>query len=372
MKILVVFGTRPEAIKTAPVILALRQQPEWQVKVCFTGQHRDLAMPFMTLFGIESDFNFTIRNTSLCDSVAEILQQMDDLLSRERPDWVLVQGDTNTVLAASLAAFYHHIKIGHIEAGLRTHRKFFPFPEEMNRLLTTRLADLHFAPTDQARENLCHDGVPDSSILVTGNTVIDALRLIFRKIETDSEYDHRLQKRFQFLDSGKKLILLTGHRRENQDGGLAELCHALQEIVAEHDDVQIIYPVHPSPKVRECVYALLQNKKNIHLEEPLDYLNFIQLLRRSFCVMTDSGGVQEEAAALGKPIVLLRNETERPEIAKMTRVVAVGTYRPKIVRAVASFFEKSENAEGDTSLLGDGEASARIVKGLRDHSETTG
>ncbi|MBP5182062.1 MAG: UDP-N-acetylglucosamine 2-epimerase (non-hydrolyzing), partial [Lentisphaeria bacterium] len=264
MKILVVFGTRPEAIKTAPVILALRQRKDCQVKVCFTGQHRDMAMPFMELFGVEPEISFRIDNASLSGSVAEILQKMDGLLNAEKFDWVLVQGDTNTVLAASLAAFYHRVKVGHIEAGLRTHRKMFPYPEEMNRLLTTRIADLHFAPTPQARENLLREGVEEKDIVVTGNTVIDALWIILKKLENDPESEKRLLEKFPFLAPEKKLVLVTCHRRENQGNGLETLCGTLKKSVAGHEELQFVYPVHLSPAVRGVVLPLLQGEKNIH------------------------------------------------------------------------------------------------------------
>lgn len=322
-----------------------------------------MAMPFMKLFGIEPDFEFTIANRSLCDSIAEILRQLDNLLNREQPDILLVQGDTNSVLAAALAAFYHRVRIGHIEAGLRTFRKFFPYPEEMNRLLTTRLADWHFAPTEQAKANLLSEGVPEEDIFVTGNTVIDALRLMTEKIDASPGIGAELQRNYPFLDPTKKLILLTGHRRENQNGGLSAICNALKHIVAKRDDVQIVYPVHRSPRVRAEVLPLLQGIKDIHTTEPQDYLSFIQLLRRSHCVMTDSGGVQEEAAALGKAIILLRDETERPEIAQMTRVIVTGADESKIFNAAQMLLRESGRASFPKSdILGRGDASRQIAK----------
>lgn len=365
MKIMIVFGTRPEAIKIAPVILALRRMTDFSVQVCFTGQHRDMAMPIMELFEIEPDLKLAITNRSLCDSVAEIMQQLDVLFCQEKPDLLLVQGDTNSVLAAALAAFYHRIPIGHIEAGLRTFQKFLPYPEEMNRLLTTRLADLHFAPTQQAKENLLHEGVKEENIFVTGNTVIDALHLMLKKIDCASGNGGILQRFFPFLQPSRKLLLLTGHRRENQGEGLVEICNALRRIALLRNDVQIVYPVHPSPQVRDTVLPLLQNTANIHLTAPLDYLRFIQLLHQSYCVLTDSGGVQEEAAALGKPIILLRETTERPEIAQMTRVITTGTDGSRILNAVLQLLDIPVQTEiCYNPALGKGDAAEHIVHAI--------
>ncbi len=373
MKIMIIFGTRPEAIKIAPVVLALRRMTDFSVQVCFTGQHRDMAVPIMKLFGIEPDVRLAITNSSLCASVSEILQQLDTLLSQEQPDLLLVQGDTNSVLAAALAAFYHRIPIGHIEAGLRTFQKFLPYPEEMNRLLTTRLADLHFAPTQQAKDNLLLDNIPEENIFITGNTVIDALYLMLEKIDRSSANGQIIKPALPFLDTSRKLLLLTGHRRENQGEGLEIICNTLKQIASLRDDVQIVYPVHPSPNVKNTVFPLLQDIDNIHLTEPLDYFSFIQLLNKSYCVLTDSGGVQEEAAALGKPVILLRETTERPEIAQMTRVITAGTDGSRILNAVLQLLDTPVQTEiCHNPVLGNGDAAERIVRIITEYFRRAG
>ena len=365
MKIIVMFGTRPEAIKMAPVIIELKKNPAFDVRVCFTGQHKDIALPFMELFGIVPDFKFTLENSNLSGAVAEMLQQSHALFEAEKPDLILVQGDTNSVLAASLTAFYHHVKVGHIEAGLRTHNKFSPFPEEMNRLLTTRLADLHFAPAEQSKQNLLNEGVPEKDIFVTGNTVIDALRLMTVKLEENKAFSDDLKARFPFVAEGKPFILLTGHRRENQDGGLVNISRALKEIAGKHPGVQIIYPVHPSPAVRGQVMPILEGAAQIHLCDPLDYPTFILLLQKCEFVMTDSGGVQEEAAALGKPIVLMRESTERPEIMQMTPTITVGSDAAKIIDAADVMLEgKIDRSKLNPDLLGKGDSAKQISEAI--------
>lgn len=330
--ILIVFGTRPEAIKMAPVVKALQQSKTIQVKVCVTAQHRQMLDQVLDLFEIQPDFDLNIMKPgqNLTDITANILSGLHEILSQNSFDRILVHGDTTTSFAASLAAFYQKIPVGHVEAGLRTGDIYAPFPEEMNRRLTGCIADFHFAPTDGARTNLLAEGISEKQIYVTGNTVIDALLQVVNRLNNDAELRAEFDKQFEFIDANKRLILVTGHRRENFGDGFENICHSLAEI-AMRNDVQIVYPVHLNPNVQEPVNRILRGISNIHLISPLDYLPFVYLMNRSTLLITDSGGVQEEAPSLGKPVLVMRDTTERPEAVEAGTVILVGTDKQKIV-----------------------------------------
>ncbi|MBF0329909.1 MAG: UDP-N-acetylglucosamine 2-epimerase (non-hydrolyzing) [Nitrospirae bacterium] len=339
IRVLFVFGTRPEAIKMAPVILELRKHPDiFKSCICVTAQHRRMLDQVLNLFEIKPDYDLDIMKPSqdLFDVTCNVLSDLKKVLEREQPHIILVQGDTTTAMAASLAGFYAKVKIGHIEAGLRTHNKFSPFPEEINRRVASVIADYHFAPTQIACDNLLREGVPRDTIYITGNTVIDSLLLTLKRIETDSSIKGQLEKTFDYLDPNKKLILVTGHRRESFGEGFENICLALSEIANTQKDVEIIYPVHLNPNVQEPVRNILGNSNftNIHLIEPLDYLPFVYLMSRSYLIVTDSGGIQEEAPSLGKPVLVMRNITERPEAVNAGTAILVGTEKSKIFYAV--------------------------------------
>jgi len=364
-KILFTFGTRPEAIKMAPVIKELQKYPEqFTVQVCVTAQHRQMLDQVLELFKIVPDFDLNIMKPgqNLIDVTCNVLHGLVSILDEFRPDVVLVHGDTTTTMAASLSAFYAGIPVGHIEAGLRTGNKCAPFPEEINRRVTGCVADIHFAPTEQARQNLLNEGVSDETIHVTGNTVIDALLTVVDKVQNDTELQLKMAERFSFLDQNKKLILVTGHRRENFGDGFENICLALKEITESHDDVEIVYPVHLNPNVQEPVKRILSDCPSLHLVEPLDYLPFVWLMSRSYLIITDSGGVQEEAPSLGKPVLVMRETTERPEAITAGTVKLVGTSREKIVGETSvlltdiSMYEKMSKSHnpygnGNASLL---------------------
>jgi UDP-N-acetylglucosamine 2-epimerase (non-hydrolysing) len=360
VRVLCVIGTRPEAIKMAPVVLALREEPWACVRVLATAQHREMLDQILPLFGITSDIDLDVMepNQSLTALTARLLTSLDESMAREQPDLVVGQGDTTSVLTTALVCFYRRVPFAHVEAGLRTRDVANPFPEEMNRVLAGRVASLHFAPTDRARRNLLDEGVPQSDIHVTGNTVIDALLDVAGRphpIGVD-------------VDPTRKLLLVTAHRRESFGAPFIELCHALRAIADEHDDVQILYPVHLNPNVFDVVYRLLDGHPRITLCEPLDYLPFVAAMKRSFLVLTDSGGVQEEAPALGKPVLVLRDETERPEAVDAGVVRIVGMHAERIVTETDRLLRDSDAyaamARG-VSPYGDGQASRRIVEILR-------
>lgn len=364
-KVMIVFGTRPEGIKMAPVIKELKRFPEkFEVKVCSTGQHREMLDQVLDFFGIVCDYNLDVMspNQSLSDVTCKILKGIDEIFTVWHPDMVLVQGDTTTVMAASLAAFYHKIEVGHVEAGLRTGNIYSPWPEEMNRLLTTRLSMIHFAPTAGARDNLLREGIEETAIHITGNTVIDALFDAEKILDADLKQTASLKKKFSFLSDDKRLILVTGHRRENFGDGFQQICHAIAKI-AVREDVQIVYPVHMNPNVRMPIHDILGQCANVNLIEPQDYPSFLYLMRKSYLILTDSGGVQEEAPSLGKPVVLMRDTTERPEAVKAGTVILTGADCAKIVSVVTcllddkSFYEKMAKANNP---YGDGKASWRI------------
>jgi UDP-N-acetylglucosamine 2-epimerase (non-hydrolysing) len=322
MKLLVVFGTRPEAIKMAPLIKTLKQSARLEVKICVTAQHRQMLDQVLELFDITPDFDLNIMQAgqTLTQITCNILSGMEGVLAHYNPHWVIVHGDTSTAMATSLAGHYHHLAIAHIEAGLRTHNLYSPWPEEANRQLISRVASLHFAPTQQAQINLLKEGVAPSIIQVTGNTVIDALLSISERLDSSEELTKSLALKFPYLDSSKRLVLVTGHRRENFGAGLESMCKALRTI-ASQPDVQVVYPVHLNPSVQGPVHQLLNNVDNIHLIEPQDYLPFVYLMKLSYIILTDSGGIQEEAPSLGKPVLVMRESTERSE------AVAAGTVR---------------------------------------------
>lgn len=371
MKVMVVFGTRPEAIKMAPLVKALQAAPGLQTVVCVTAQHRQMLDQVLRLFEItpEHDLDVMKPGQDLYDITSNILLGLRPVLAAERPDWVLVHGDTTTTLATTLAAYYARIPVAHIEAGLRTGDKYAPFPEEMNRKITGAVADLHFAPTAASQANLLAEGVPATTVHVTGNTVIDALLAVVEKLKTSATLQAELAERFRFLDASKKLILVTGHRRENFGEGFQNICHALADVAERHLDVEILYPVHLNPNVRQPVNDILAARglSNVHLIEPVDYLPFVYLMNRSHLIITDSGGVQEEAPSLGKPVLVMRETTERPEAVAAGTVKLVGTSREAIVRECERLLTDTEAYQTMSRAhnpYGDGQAAARIVNTL--------
>ncbi len=371
MKVMVVFGTRPEAIKMAPLVKALQANSGLQTVVCVTAQHRQMLDQVLRLFEItpEHDLDVMKPGQDLYDITSNILLGLRPVLAAERPDWVLVHGDTTTTLATTLAAYYARIPVAHIEAGLRTGDKYAPFPEEMNRKITGAVADLHFAPTTASEANLLAEGVPAASIHVTGNTVIDALLAVVNKLKTSATLQTELAERFRFLDASKRLILVTGHRRENFGEGFQNICHALADVAERHPEVEILYPVHLNPNVRQPVQDILAARglSNVHLIEPVDYLPFVYLMNRSHLIITDSGGVQEEAPSLGKPVLVMRETTERPEAVAAGTVKLVGTSREAIVRECERLLTDSDAYQAMSRAhnpYGDGKAVARIVHTL--------
>lgn len=368
MRILVVFGTRPEAIKLAPVVQALEARPGCKLSVCTTGQHREMLRQVLTLFSIEPTIDLAVMTPgqSLAEVTTRILDGLSAILKRERFDYVLVQGDTTTAFAASLAAYYEKIPVAHVEAGLRSGDIYAPWPEEVNRRMISAIGALHFAPTAEARDNLLREGGDPASIMVTGNTVIDALQQFQRRLADDRDLARRLAESFDFLEATRRLILVTGHRRENFDGGIERLCNALLSI-AERGDVQVVYPVHPNPNVKGPVSERLFGHPRITLLDPLDYPAFVYLMTRAEIILTDSGGVQEEAPALGKPVLVTRETTERPEGVAAGTALLVGTDEAKIVGALTKLLDDAlaYNAMSQAhNPYGDGKASARIVDAI--------
>jgi len=368
--VLMVFGTRPEAIKMAPLYLALKNSPEkFEVLLCVTGQHRQMLDQVLDLFEIQPDFDLDIMkiSQSLNQIMASVVVELKAVLDDVRPDIVLVHGDTATSFAAGLAAFYNQIPVGHVEAGLRTGNILSPWPEEANRRLTSVIASYHFAPTESSKENLIRANVASSKISVTGNTVIDALFLVREKLSIDEELKDRLLEQFKYLDIGKKLILVTGHRRESFGGGFERICSALQKVSRNNPDVQIIYPVHLNPNVQEPVNRILKGLDNIFLVEPLEYLSFVFLMDRSYIILTDSGGIQEEAPSLGKPVLVMRDTTERPEAVDSGTVKLVGTDVDLIVSEIESLLRDNKRYLSMSEAhnpYGDGHACERIIKVL--------
>lgn len=369
-KILIVFGTRPEAIKMAPVVKGFQAAaPRCKTVVCVTAQHREMLDQVLKLFDIvpEHDLNIMKPGQDLYDITGNILAGLKGVLADEQPDLVLVHGDTTTTLASSLAAYYARIPVGHVEAGLRTGNKHAPFPEEINRKVTGAIADLHFAPTEAARANLLREGVDPSTIFVTGNTVIDALLSVVPKLQNDPHLKAELDRTFAFLDASKKLILVTGHRRENFGEGFENICNALADIAASSPDVEVLYPVHLNPNVRKPVADILAARQlaNVHLIDPVDYLPFVYLMNRSHIIITDSGGVQEEAPSLGKPVLVVRDTTERPEALDAGTVKLVGTSRVAIVKETLNLLQNPADYVRMSQAhnpCGDGRAVGRIVE----------
>ncbi len=368
-KILFVFGTRPEAIKMAPVIKAFKDEKIFDTKVCVTGQHRQMLDQVLDIFDIKPDYDLNIMELGqdLFDITANVLSGMKNVLSEYSPDLVLVHGDTSTTSATAIAAFYQKIKVGHIEAGLRTGNIYSPWPEEVNRQISGVIANYHFAPTSTSMENLLKENKNKENILVTGNTVIDALFLVLDKIEKDAKLKNTILKsisdQYRF-NSDKKIILVTGHRRENFGEGFTNICKALKKIADDNHDVDIVYPVHLNPNVQKPVKNILSNSKNIYLINPLSYENFIYLMSKSYFIITDSGGVQEEAPSLGKPVLVLRNTTERPEALEAGTVKLVGTNFEAIVNESQKFLDDEKEYKKMSKAhnpYGDGSASKRIV-----------
>lgn len=362
---MLVFGTRPEAIKVTPVIRELAKYPtEFEIRTCLTAQHREMVDQVLTLFEIEPDYDLNIMQDrqALSQVTAEVLTGVEEVIKAEDPDWVLVQGDTTTAMAASLAAFYQKVRVAHIEAGLRTWNKMQPYPEELNRVIADAICDLHFAPTETARRNLLREGISAKSIFVTGNTVIDALLETVKK-----EYDFGSGP-LRDIPLDKRIILVTAHRRENFGQPLVNICQALQKIAYRYrSDVHLVYPVHLNPNVHEVARTILGGVANVSLLEPLDYLPFVHLMNRAYLLLTDSGGLQEEAPSLGKPVLVMRKVTERPEAVEAGTVKVVGTDEERIVAETVRLLEEQDEYERMAKAInpyGDGKAAVRIVNTL--------
>ncbi|MCE8965393.1 UDP-N-acetylglucosamine 2-epimerase (non-hydrolyzing) [Bacteroides fragilis] len=374
-KVLAVFGTRPEAIKMIPLVIELNKRDGFQLVICVTGQHREMLDQVLKIFHITPDYDLNImkQGQDLYDVTARVLMGMRDILKKELPDVVLVHGDTTTSVAAALAAFYQQIPVGHVEAGLRTYNIYSPWPEEMNRQITGRIATFHFAPTTLSRCNLLKEGVGDEMIIVTGNTVIDALYMVVDKIKTDKKLDNELNRSLLLsgydvtrLNKKKRLVLITGHRRENFGDGFLSVCKSIKTLAQVYPDVDFVYPMHLNPNVRNPIYNVFGSEQldNLFLIEPLEYFPFIYLMEKSTIVVTDSGGIQEEAPSLGKPVLVMRETTERPEAFESGTVKLVGTNYDKIVKGVSILLDDpSEYSQMSNAInpYGDGKACRRIL-----------
>jgi UDP-N-acetylglucosamine 2-epimerase (non-hydrolysing) len=361
-----IFGTRPEAIKLCPLVKELKKQKDkFETIVCVTAQHREMLDQVLDVFDVKPDHDLNImkNDQTLFDITCRCLTEIGAVIKKEKPDIVLVQGDTTTTFVTSLAAYYNKVKIGHVEAGLRTGNKYSPFPEEINRRITSVIADLHFAPTQKSKNNLLSEGVREEDIVVTGNTVIDALLWVRRKIQNErKEY-----KELDSIDFTQKIILVTGHRRENFGQDLINICEALKKIAAKYNDIEIVYPVHLNPNVSKPVYNLLSGIDNINLLKPLDYEPFVYLMVKSHLIISDSGGIQEEAPSLGKPVLVTRNTTERPEAIETGAVKLVGTDRNKIIEETEKLLNDPQYYHSMALLqnpYGDGHACERIINSL--------
>lgn len=365
IKNLIIFGTRPEAIKMAPLVREFQRENKFSTKVCVTAQHREMLDQVLDFFQIIPDYDLDIMkpNQNLYSLTSDIILGLQPILEEYQPDYVYVHGDTTTTMAASIAAFYAGARVCHIEAGLRTHNKLSPFPEEINRQVTGRIADLHFAPTIQSKNNLLQENVNADSIIITGNTVIDALIESSEKVK--NLVNPEIEDLKQIVDKTKKLILVTGHRRENHGQGFIDICEALKEIATTNKDVQIIYPVHLNPNVKKPVYNILGDTHSINLIDPLSYPAFVWLMNQSYIIITDSGGVQEEAPSLGKPVLVMRDTTERPEAVEAGTVILVGTNKELIVKECNDLLKNTNRYQQMSALhnpYGDGKACQRIAK----------
>lgn len=367
-RVLIVFGTRPEGIKMAPLVKTFTDSDDFVTKVCITAQHREMLDQVLDFFKITPDYDFDLMkpNQSLYSLTAAIISSLQEILEEFAPQYVFVHGDTTTTMGASIASFYSGAKVCHIEAGLRTNNKLSPFPEEINRQITSRIADFHFAPTRVSMENLIKENIPKETIEVTGNTVIDALKSSLELLQQYESEDLTAVKRL--VNTDKRIVLVTGHRRENQDGGFKRICKALKRIGEEMEDVDIIYPVHLNPKVKDVVFEELGDAKNIKLIEPLSYPCFVWLMNASYLILTDSGGIQEEAPSLGKPVLVMRDTTERPEAVDAGTVILVGTEEKRIYEEVMSLLsdkDRYEKMSKHHNPYGDGEACTKIIERLK-------
>ena len=365
MKVLSIFGTRPEAIKMAPLILSLEEDSRFNSKVCVTAQHREMLDQVLNIFNIKPDYDLDIMGSkqSLEEIFSNIIKKLSFILDEEKPDIVLVHGDTSTTLSASLAAYFKKIKIGHVEAGLRTGDLYSPWPEEGNRKLTGALANLHFAPTEKSKKNLLEEGVDSDKIIITGNTVIDALFKADKIMDENASLRQGIDESFSDINFQKKSLLVTGHRRESFGPGFLNICEALKALAKRNPDMNIIYPVHLNPNVREPVFEILSEEKNIYLIEPVEYLKFIYLMKKCHLILTDSGGVQEEAPSLGKPVLVMREKTERPEAIKAGTVKVVGTQKEIIIKEVENLMNNKTEYDSMSfahNPYGDGKACERI------------
>lgn len=370
IKVLSVFGTRPEAIKMAPLVNQLKQDAAFDSRVCVTGQHREMLDQVLRLFDIQPEYDLAIMKAGqdLYDVTTSILLNIKPVLREFQPDIVLVHGDTSTTFAAALACYYEKIAVGHVEAGLRTGNIYSPWPEEANRKLTGALTRLHFAPTQTSADNLIAENMAAANIVITGNTVIDALLQVVAKIENDTVLTQQFATQFPFIHADRRIILVTGHRRESFGDGFEQICAALADIATRYPECDIVYPVHLNPNVKEPVYRLLSHVTNVHLIAPQDYLPFVYLMSRSYLVLTDSGGIQEEAPSLGKPVLVMRDTTERPEAVSAGTVKLVGTNREKIVSEVSKLFDDKEYYDSMSfahNPYGDGQACQRILAALK-------
>lgn len=377
-KVMLVFGTRPEAIKMAPLVKAFQSLTDrYEPIVTVTGQHRQMLDQVLDLFNIKPDYDLNIMKAGqdLTDVTSRILLGMRDILSDNRPDLLLVHGDTSTSTAAALSAFYAQIPVGHVEAGLRTGDIYSPWPEEMNRRLTGRLATMHFAPTDTSRANLLKENVPDKNIVVTGNTVIDALHIVSSKIDTDRDIADKLDKDIlnmgydlKRLSGGRRMVLITGHRRENFGDGFMNICHAIKDLALKYPDIDLVYPMHLNPNVRRPIAEVFEYEEsrpdNVFFIEPLDYLPFVHMMKHAYIILTDSGGIQEEAPSLGKPVLVMRSVTERPEALEAGTIRLVGTNRDKIVNECSRFLDDQAYYQANKLIAnpyGDGTACLKII-----------
>ncbi len=365
VKIMLVFGTRPEAIKMAPLAIELKKHDEFETLVCLTAQHRQMLDQVMDIFELKADYDLDImkERQTLVGITCRVLEGLDEVLKKEKPDIVLVHGDTSTSFVAALAAFYNQISVGHVEAGLRTYDKYSPFPEEMNRCLTGRITDMHFSPTKQNKENLLREGIGADKIYVTGNTVIDALKTTVRD---NYVFENEEINKIDF--SSSRVITVTAHRRENLGKPLEDICNAIKNVVLSHSDVEVVYPVHLNPAVRETVFSVLSDVERVHLIDPVDVNELHNLMARSYMIMTDSGGIQEEAPALAKPVLVLRKETERPEAVTAGTVKIAGTDQQEIERLANELLENEteyNKMAHSANPYGDGNASVRIAEAIK-------